>query len=375
MIKMKKLVILALVLFSFACEGTKNEVILTADASQIAENSEVYLSKIGENSKQVYIDTTVVENGSFSFDLSDQKNQLLNIIRIDGLPGNFIFVKEDFSPMQLKVDNLDLRNSELKAGKHNQLLTDYVSSLKKYSENMADVQSKLKNAFQTQNRSEVAEARSLQKSIDEESVEMRKQLIKDNPESVVSLMVLSDLMRTKKVNNQEAKEFFNSLGDDVKDLELGKSIQEQIENVGATDVGAVAPMFSGPTPEGNKLKLEDAMGKITLIDFWASWCKPCRIENPNIVDVYQDYKDKGLSIVQVSLDRQNQKKAWVNAIEADNLGDWNHVSNLMFWKDPIAVKYGIRSIPAAFLIDEDGVIIGKNLRGRQLREKVSEYLD
>lgn len=372
---MKKLVILALVLFSFACEGTKNEVILTADASQIAENSEVYLSKIGENSKQVYIDTTVVENGSFSFDLSDQKNQLLNIIRIDGLPGNFIFVKEDFSPMQLKVDNLDLRNSELKAGKHNQLLTDYVSSLKKYSENMADVQSKLKNAFQTQNRSEVAEARSLQKSIDEESVEMRKQLIKDNPESVVSLMVLSDLMRTKKVNNQEAKEFFNSLGDDVKDLELGKSIQEQIENVGATDVGAVAPMFSGPTPEGNKLKLEDAMGKITLIDFWASWCKPCRIENPNIVDVYQDYKDKGLSIVQVSLDRQNQKKAWVNAIEADNLGDWNHVSNLMFWKDPIAVKYGIRSIPAAFLIDEDGVIIGKNLRGRQLREKVSEYLD
>ncbi|GGE20259.1 TlpA disulfide reductase family protein [Psychroflexus salis] len=366
--------ILYVVSLLWACDTSTNEVVLTADASGIAENSKVYLSKLGENNQQIYVDTSLVENKSFSFKLNQQNEQELNLIRIDGTLGNFIFVNEQ-QPMQLTIDPLDLRNSTIKAGKHNQLLKDYFDNLKKLNEDNKEIQENMNNAFRNGNQTSVAELRSIQREIEKESIEERKQIIENNPESVVSLMILGDLINRKKINNQEAKNFFANLGKNIKDHNLGRSLQEQIAKVGATDIGAVAPDFSGPTPDGNKLRLKDAMGKITLIDFWASWCKPCRIENPNIVDVYQDYKDKGLAIVQVSLDKQNQQRAWTNAIEADNLGDWQHVSNLMFWKDPIAVKYGIRSIPAAFLIDEDGVIIGKNLRGRQLREKVSEYLD
>jgi thiol-disulfide isomerase/thioredoxin len=372
---LKKIVVFALVICCFACEDMgKKEVILTADADGIAEKSEVYLSKLGENNQQVYIDTTQVENGTFSFDLSNQKEQELNIIRIDGAPGTFVFVKENL-PMQLNIDFLDIRNSDIQAGKHNKLLLEYFNTLKKLNEDMQDVRESMNNAVRSGNQSQVAELRNIQRTIEKESVEKREQIIAENPSSVVSLMILGDLMNRKSINFKEAKDYFAGLSNDIKDHQLGRNLQEQIAKVGATDIGAVTPDFSGPTPEGNKLKLEDAMGKVTLIDFWASWCKPCRVENPNIVDVYQDYKDKGLSIVQVSLDRQNQQRAWTNAIEADNLGDWHHISNLMFWKDPIAVKYGVRSIPAAFLIDENGVIIGKNLRGNQLREKVSEYLD
>jgi peroxiredoxin len=148
---------------------------------------------------------------------------------------------------------------------------------------------------------------------------------------------------------------------------------QNIAKIGATDIGAEAPNFSGPTPKGEELALEDAMSKVTLIDFWASWCRPCRIENPNIVSIYNDYKDRGFTVIGVSLDKPNSKDAWLKAIEDDNL-EWNHVSNLKYWQEPIAQKYGIRSIPAAFLIDENGIIIGKNLRGNDLREKVKEVL-
>lgn len=371
---MKKIIGIISIVFLVACENATNKSILTADANGIQEGSKVFLAKLGENNQPVYVDTTVVENEAFQFDLSQQTEQELHLLRIDGAPGNYIFIKEN-EPLTLKVDFLDLRNSELTGGKHNQLLTEYFNILKKMNEDMQDVQQSLSNAMQSGNQTELSDLRSIQRTIDQESFEKRKQLIENNPSSVVSLMVLSDLINQKKVNNKEAKEYFESFSDEVKDLQLGKNVQQIIASVGATDIGAVAPDFSGPTPEGNKLNLKDAMGKVTLIDFWASWCKPCRIENPNIVDVYNDYKDKGLSIVQVSLDRQNQQKSWTQAIEADGLGDWHHVSNLMYWKDPIAVKYGVKSIPAAFLIDENGVIIGKNLRGGQLREKVSEYLD
>jgi len=129
--------------------------------------------------------------------------------------------------------------------------------------------------------------------------------------------------------------------------------------------------FEAPTPEGEMLSLEDAMGKLTLIDFWASWCRPCRMENPNVVSVYNDYKDKGFNIISVSLDKT--KKSWEKAIADDNM-NWYHVSNLKYWQEPVAVEWGVRSIPATYLIDENGIIVAKNLRGSALRKKVDEIL-
>ena len=113
------------------------------------------------------------------------------------------------------------------------------------------------------------------------------------------------------------------------------------------------------------------MGKVTIIDFWASWCKPCRIENPNVVKIYNKYHDKGLNIIGVSLDKT--QNSWTKAIADDQLA-WNHVSNLKYWQEPIAQQYGVRSIPSTFILDQDGNIVAKNLRGYALENKISELL-
>jgi thiol-disulfide isomerase/thioredoxin len=112
------------------------------------------------------------------------------------------------------------------------------------------------------------------------------------------------------------------------------------------------------------------LGKVTLVDFWAAWCRPCRAENPNIVKVYSKYKDKGLSVLGVSLDRNAND--WINAIEQDGL-TWHHVSNVRYF-DEIAELYNVRAIPASFILDENGVIVAKNLRGPALEAKIAELL-
>ncbi len=148
-------------------------------------------------------------------------------------------------------------------------------------------------------------------------------------------------------------------------------LQQQISRLSASMPGAQAPDFEGLTPEGDTLRLSDFRGKVVLIDFWASWCGPCRRENPNVVRAYEKYKDKGFEIIGVSLDRD--RKRWLAAIEADGLG-WHHVSDLRGWQNAIAGLYGVRSIPHAVLLDREGRIVAVRLRGAQLEQQLERLL-
>lgn len=152
--------------------------------------------------------------------------------------------------------------------------------------------------------------------------------------------------------------------------ELQATLDAQAQNAA---VGGVAPEITQPNPEGVNIPLSSLRGKVVLIDFWASWCGPCRVENPNVVATYKKYKDQGFTIYSVSLDDNMQ--AWKNAIEADGLVWPNHVSDLKGWNSAPAEKYGVGAIPATFLIDESGVIIAKNLRGAALENKLAEIFN
>lgn len=166
-----------------------------------------------------------------------------------------------------------------------------------------------------------------------------------------------------KYPNSEYPEFING---------MMESTQIQLEELRLNPDGDRAPELAYNNPDGELMKLSDLRGQVVLVDFWASWCGPCRLENPNVVAAYEKYKDKGFTIFSVSLD--NNKEAWVKAIEADNL-DWPyHVSDLKGWGSEAAALYDVTSIPASFLLDASGRIIDQNLRGERLEQRLQEIL-
>ena len=151
----------------------------------------------------------------------------------------------------------------------------------------------------------------------------------------------------------------------VKDLD---GIIKQLENV---QVGKVAPEFALPDTAGISVSLSDFRGKYVLLDFWASWCPPCRRENPNVVKAFNEYKDKNFTVVGISLDKDKSK--WLKAIADDNL-TWTHLSDLKYWDSEIPALYGVRGIPANVLLGPDGVIIAKNITGEDLHKKLKEVI-
>src|SRR5690606_36466810 len=153
------------------------------------------------------------------------------------------------------------------------------------------------------------------------------------------------------------------------DYSFAKDFVTFVDRMKLTAVGELAPEISLPNPDGEIVSLSSLRGKYVLVDFWAKWCGPCRQENPNIVRAYQKYKDDGFTVYGVSLDRNRQD--WLQGIEQDNL-TWTHVSDLKYWQSEAAKTYNITAIPFSLLLDPDGRIIAKNLRGQALHQKLAE---
>lgn len=190
----------------------------------------------------------------------------------------------------------------------------------------------------------------------------RNSLLAFEENTTLYQMVDSALM-SKYPNNYHVKEFHKNY------LQLSQPQEPQAEAM-TPRIGAEAPDITLPSPDGNTYSLSDLRGKYVLLDFWASWCRPCRAENPNVVENYKRFHDKGLEIFSVSLDKE--KAAWEKAIQDDQLVWPWHVSDLQYWSSAPAKKYGVNSIPANFLIDPQGKIIATNLRGPALGQKLAE---
>lgn len=201
---------------------------------------------------------------------------------------------------------------------------------------------------------------------------MQEDFVKDNPASYVTPYFISRIQQGKDVAQLDS--IVKALDPKLQTVQAIIEIKERISKLKTVAVGQVAPDFTQNDVNGNPVKFSDIYSKneLTLIDFWAAWCGPCRGENPNVVAVYNDYKNKGFSVFGVSLDRE--KDAWLKAIEDDNL-TWDHVSDLAYWSNAAAKLYAVNSIPSSLLVDKNGKIIAKNKREDELRKAVAEFLD
>lgn len=221
-------------------------------------------------------------------------------------------------------------------------------------------------------------------ALQDEFIAVRDQFIldmDDTPALYIALQdiydPISDIDKLKTIGKATNKYMPNSIFAEQINTALTQAEQqlaysEQTASAGVVAIGNPAPELSFPSPDGKMISLSSLKGQVVLLDFWASWCKPCRMENPNVVNLYNQYKDKGFTVYSVSLD--NSKSKWVNAIEADGLAWPNHVSDLGGWNAVPAAIYGVNSIPQTYLIGTDGTIIAKDLRGEELASKLKEIL-
>ena len=373
---MKKLLFrlfsLSYLLFLSSCDSSDNQFELIGNAD-VSDGTMIYVLQADQNNQPYIKDSTSVQSNSFKFKGISSTPQI-SYIQVEGVNGYVLAILEN-GDIKADIYKDSISKSKVYGTKSNDDFIKYKSETKSLVDVMNNISSDAQNAIMS---GDVVTAMELEKEYNSKEREVMLyewDFIVDNLDSYMSALLLEVFMIENKVNKDSIIDVYESFSNRIKVSDVGKNIADLLSQFeDPIEVGEIAPDFTAPSIDGPDITLSNVLldNKVTLLDFWAAWCRPCRIENPNLVRLHKKYKDAGFDIIGVSLDRTREQ--WEQAVIDDNL-PWTQVSNLNFWNDPVARRYSIRAIPQSYLLNKDGLVMGKNLRGQELEDRILSLLN
>ncbi len=363
---MKKVIVSIMAIVCMACALFDNYCIKGIIPAKY-NGKTVTVFTILSNGQDSLLTSSVVKDGKFEINVNNNFDLLY--LEIEG--GNYrtpIFRDPKVSTYTLQEDHLN--NLVLKGGELQTKWEEY----NKYNQTVRQKKDSLEKEYR---KAEVDDdlfmrmhIRAVYEELSQNQESYEDSLLKINDNLMAAAMV--QIKATSLLKQRKLVDKVSLLGENARNTEAGKMLQKMVADFKKMENDKIAPDFVQNDVNGKPVSLYEIKSKLKVLDFWASWCGPCRAETPNLRKIYETYKDKGLEIISVSLDTKEDN--WKAAIEKDQM-NWIHTSDLKGWKNEVAQRYGISAVPAIFLLDKDNRIIARNLRGEALEKAIKEYLE